>query len=89
MTGSIIFLTSLTDAVQAAHAIRTHWSVENNLHWVLDVIFNEDYCLVRKDNAAANLNVLRKIALNTLEQVDFSDEVKSKAAAALSQTKTV
>ena len=47
-------------------------------HWVLDTIFNEDYCLVRKNNAAANLNVLRKIALNTLKQVDFSDVVKAK-----------
>ena len=72
------FLTSLTDAAQAAHAMRAHWSVENNLHWVLDTVFNEDYCLVRKDNAAANLNILRKIALNTLKQVDFSDVVKAK-----------
>lgn len=72
------FLTSLTDAAQAAYAMRAHWSVENNLHWVLDTVFNEDYCLVRKDNAAANLNVLRKIALNTLKQVDFSDVVKAK-----------
>lgn len=72
------FLTSLRDAAQAAYAMRAHWSVENNLHWVLDTIFNEDYCLVRKDNAAANLNVLRKIALNTLKQVDFSDVVKAK-----------
>ena len=72
------FLTSLTDAAQAAYAMRAHWSVENNLHWVLDTVFNEDYCLVRKDNAAANLNVVRKIALNTLKQVDFSDVVKAK-----------
>jgi len=72
------FLTSLTDAAQAAYAMRAHWSVENNPYWVLDTVFNEDYCLVRKDNAAANLNVLRKIALNTLKQVDFSDAVKAK-----------
>jgi transposase, is4 family protein len=55
------FLTSLTDAAKAAYAMRAHWSVENNLHWVLDTVFNEDYCLVRKDNVAANLNILRKM----------------------------
>lgn len=52
--------------------------VENNLHWVLDAILDEDYCLVRKDNTAANLSVLRKIVLNILKQVDFSDIVKAK-----------
>jgi len=31
--------------------MRAHWGIENNLHWVLDAILNEDYCLVRKDNA--------------------------------------
>ena len=72
------FLTSLTDVEKAAFAMRAHWGIENNLHWVLDAILNEDYCLVRKDNAAANLNVLRKIALNILKQVDFSDIIKAK-----------
>ena len=72
------FLTSLTDVEKAAFAMRAHWGIENNLHWVLDAILNEDYCLVRKDNAAANLNVLRKIALNILKQLDFSDIIKAK-----------
>ncbi|MGP1577733.1 MAG: hypothetical protein ACTTH7_09710 [Treponema sp.] len=52
--------------------------MSNNLHWVLDAILNEDYCRVRKDNAAANLNVLRTIALNILKQIDFVDAVKPK-----------
>ena len=72
------FLTSLTDVEKAAFAMRAHWGIENNLHWVLDAILNEDYCLVRKDNAAANLHVLRKIVLNILKQVDFSDIIKAK-----------
>lgn len=58
--------------------MRAHWGIENNLHWVLDAILNEDYCRIRKDNAAANLNVLRKIALNILKQIDFADVVKAK-----------
>jgi predicted transposase YbfD/YdcC len=46
--------------------IRGHWSIENQLHWSLDVLFREDACQVRKDNAPENLNILRKIALARL-----------------------
>lgn len=48
------------------HAIRSHWGIENSLHWVLDVIFREDYCRKRKDNAAENFNIIRKMALNII-----------------------
>lgn len=72
------FLTSLKDVQKAAFALRAHWSRENNLHRVLDAIFHEDYCLICKDNAAANVTVLRKIALNILKLVDFSDSIKVK-----------
>lgn len=47
---------------------RAHWSVENNLHWVLDVTFREDACRSRKDHAALNLALIRKTALNLLRQ---------------------
>ncbi len=47
-----------------ATAIRRHWAVENGLHWVLDVTFREDASRVRERNAARNLALLRKIALN-------------------------
>jgi predicted transposase YbfD/YdcC len=49
-------------------AIRSHWGVENKLHWVLDVIFNEDKSLKKKDNAAVNLNMITKIALALIEK---------------------
>lgn len=45
-----------------------HWSVENGLHWVLDVAFNEDRSRVRKDHAPANLASLRHMAVNLLKQ---------------------
>lgn len=48
--------------------IRSHWGVENKLHWVLDVIFNEDKSLKKKDNAAVNLNMITKIALALIEK---------------------
>ena len=47
-----------------AAAIRNHWGIENGLHWVLDVTFREDASRVRERNAARNLALLRKIALN-------------------------
>src|ERR671929_667818 len=59
------FLTSCgDDPVTLARAIRRHWSVENGLHWVLDVTFREDDSRVRDRTAARNLALLRKIALN-------------------------
>jgi predicted transposase YbfD/YdcC len=54
-----------------AAAIRSHWRVENGLHWVLDVGFREDASRVRERNAARNLALLRKIALN-LARADAS-----------------
>lgn len=47
-----------------AAAIRNHWRVENGLHWVLDVTFREDASRVRERNAARNLALSRRIALN-------------------------
>ena len=46
---------------------RNHWTVENNLHWVLDMAFREDESRARKDNSAENFNVIRQIAFNILK----------------------
>ena len=60
---------SLSTGAQAlAKAVRSHWAVENELHWSLDVGFREDACQVRKDNAPANLACLRRMALTQLKQ---------------------
>lgn len=48
--------------------IRSHWGIENSLHWVLDVAFREDECRKRKNNSAENFAVLRHITLNLLKQ---------------------
>lgn len=50
-----------------AHAIRSHWAIENKLHWSLDVAFDEDHCRVRIGHAAENMALLRKIALNLIK----------------------
>ncbi len=63
------YITSLKgNAYLINQAVRKHWYVENKLHWVLDVIFKEDYCRVRTGNGAENLNIIRKIALNTIKR---------------------
>jgi len=62
------FLASLPGQAQPVLvAVRSHWSVENNLHWVLDIAFREDDSRVRKDNGPQNFTVLRHIALNLLK----------------------
>jgi predicted transposase YbfD/YdcC len=58
-----------TSAEDFGQIIRGHWSVENQLHWMLDVSFREDDARARKDNSPLNLNVLRKIALSALKSV--------------------
>lgn len=61
------FITSLeADAEKISSAVRAHWSVENSLHWTLDVVFNEDGSRVRKDNAPENMAIIRHIVLNML-----------------------
>jgi predicted transposase YbfD/YdcC len=50
-----------------ATAIRSHWAVENALHWSLDVSFREDACRVRKDEGPANLACMRRVALTQLK----------------------
>jgi predicted transposase YbfD/YdcC len=57
-----------TGAQVLARAVRSHWAVENELHWSLDVGFREDDCQVRKDNAPANLACIRRIAMTQLKQ---------------------
>jgi predicted transposase YbfD/YdcC len=56
-------------AAKALETVRSHWGIENQLHWVLDVAFREDDCRVRAGNAAENFAVLRHAALNLLKHV--------------------
>lgn len=63
------FLTSLpNNARQILAAKRSHWGIENSLHWVLDVAFREDDSRVRHGHAAQNLAILRHMGLNLLKQ---------------------
>ena len=63
------FISSLeNDAEKILAAKRSHWGIENSLHWVLDIAFNEDHSRVRKDNAPQNFSLIRHLALNLLKQ---------------------
>lgn len=53
-------------AERFASAVRSHWAIENSLHWVLDVTFDEDAARNRKDNGPENLAILRRLTLNLL-----------------------
>lgn len=62
------YISSLpNDASVLLNAVRSHWSIENQLHWSLDVTFNEDGSRVRSGNGAENFSVLRRMALNLLK----------------------
>ncbi|MCA8059281.1 ISAs1 family transposase, partial [Burkholderia cepacia] len=56
------------DATRIAHAVRSHWRIENSMHWVLDVAFGEDQCRVRVEHAAQNFAILRRITMNLLRK---------------------
>ena len=63
------YLSSATlDASSFLDATRAHWSIENSLHWILDVAFREDESRIRKGYGAENFAILRHIALNLLKQ---------------------
>jgi hypothetical protein len=60
------------DAKLFALGIRGHWSIENNLHWVKDVILKEDTTQHKKGYAAKNMSILRNIAINVFRENDYS-----------------
>jgi predicted transposase YbfD/YdcC len=68
------FISSLdaNKIIDIAHAVRAHWQVENSLHWRLDVSFNEDRWRSKQGNAAANMALLNKMALNLLKKEQTS-----------------
>jgi len=65
-------------AKTALSTIRSHWGIENSLHWVLDVAFREDDCRVRAGNAAENFAVLRHFTMNLLKNAPSKLGIKTR-----------
>lgn len=78
------YLSSLEPGVKLfAKYARSHWSVENSLHWVLDVAFREDECQIQNRNAAANVSTMNRLALSALKgdtQIKRGIKTKRKVA---------
>lgn len=73
------FLSSLNPQFpNFSNAIRSHWGIENQLHWCLDVVFAEDDSRIRKDHAPRNMSLLRRLALNLLRQDTSKGSLKMK-----------
>jgi len=76
-------LSTYMPAGKLLRVVRSHWAIENQLHWILDVVFNEDKSRVRKDNAPENLATLRKLALNIIrahpEKMSMRQKIKCAA----------
>jgi predicted transposase YbfD/YdcC len=66
------------DAKVIADVIRQHWGIENGLHWVLDMIFRDDECRIRKANAPANFTTIKHMASNILRGVRGKHSMRSK-----------
>ncbi len=78
------YISSLAaDAERQGEAIRGHWGVENSHHWVMDMVFRDDECRIRKDNAPANFATIKHIASNLMRRAagKHSMRVKRRLAA--------
>jgi predicted transposase YbfD/YdcC len=63
-------------AARAAAAVRSHWAIENSLHWVLDVTFGDDQCRLRTGHGAKNMAVARHFALNLVRSVQHKHSIR-------------
>lgn len=71
-------LSSPMPAKAFSAAVRSHWAIENSLHWVLDVVMNEDQARNRKDNAAQNHAALRRLGLNLIKNNKSKGSIRTK-----------
>ena len=66
------------DAKRQGEAVRAHWGIENGLHWVMDMVFRDDECRIRKANAPANFATVKHMASNLLRRAPGKDSLRVK-----------
>ena len=72
-----LFITSLSlPAKSLAVIVRSHWAVENSLHWVMDMVFRDDECRIRTDHAPANFTTIKHMALNLTRRAPGKDSIR-------------
>lgn len=72
-----LYITSLAlPAEQLGPIIRSHWAIENSLHWVMDMIFRDDECRVRTDHAPANFTTIKHMAHNLIRRAPGNDSMR-------------
>jgi len=72
------YILSFYDVDLFAKSVRSHWGIENKLHWTLDVTFREDDCRIRRGNGSHNIGVIRHMALNLLKKETTKRSIKGK-----------
>ncbi len=72
----IYISSAILNAERAGHAVRGHWGIENSLHWVLDVTFDDDQSRLRKGFGARNMAVVRHFALNLVRSAKDTKSIK-------------
>jgi predicted transposase YbfD/YdcC len=73
------YITSLVwPAIQLGPVIRSHWAVENSLHWVMDMIFRDDECRIRTEHAPANFTTIKHMAHNLIRKAPGKDSFRLK-----------
>jgi predicted transposase YbfD/YdcC len=69
-------------AVHLGHVIRSHWAIENSLHWVMDMMCRDDECRVRTDHAPANFATIKHMAINLLRRPPGKQSLRGRRKAA-------
>ena len=78
MTETRYYVMSANLSPERRHAVRSHWAIENSLHWVLDVTMNEDRQRNRTGHGPENLALLRRLALNVARMEPGKDAMRGK-----------
>lgn len=69
-----LYITSIREgAARLAHVVRSHWAVENSLHWIMDMVFRDDECRIRTENAPTNFTTIKHMAHNILRNAPGKD----------------